>query len=193
MAEVFISPAPQRSDTGISGFGTVERRMNLIADALEIELQRHGVSSQRALSGCAVYEAVAVSNANLPKIHLSLCTFSSDSSKSGIEIYHNEPQENGERLASDLAAALSEFSKISIIDCKAEFGSLGFYELTHTLAPSVMLMLGYQDNAKDVARIIESGYEISCAIAKGILQYFGKSYLTSKTDLKEDFNFIRFD
>ena len=99
MADIFISPAPERFDKGIMGFGSVERRMNIIADALEIELNRLGISSQRAPSGCAVFEAVAMSNANLPKAHVALYAFSSDSSKSGFEIYHNQPHENGERLA----------------------------------------------------------------------------------------------
>jgi hypothetical protein len=105
LADIFISPAPERFDKGIMGFGSVERRMNIIADALEIELNRLGISSQRAPSGCAVFEAVAMSNANLPKAHVALYSFSSDSSKSGFEIYHNQPHENGERLASDIADA----------------------------------------------------------------------------------------
>lgn len=50
MADVYLSPSPAHFNTGYGNYGTEERRMNLIADVVEYELTRHGVTNGKKRS-----------------------------------------------------------------------------------------------------------------------------------------------
>ena len=47
MADVYISPSLQEWNVGYGNYGTEEQRMNLIADVLDYELKRHGLTTDR--------------------------------------------------------------------------------------------------------------------------------------------------
>lgn len=175
MAEIYLSPAVLRYDRGICGFGTVEQRMSLIADVVEYELSRSLISTQRSAPDMTIQEVCAVSNAYLPKAHVALTSFSAVGEVSGCIVYHRDKNGNGERLASEIALHIGGLTGVVIADAKSAFGGLGFYELSHILAPSVLIMAGYQDCKMDALFITEHSYELGRAIAAGCASYLGKS------------------
>ena len=199
MSDVYLSPSSEHFNTGYGNYGTEERRMNVIADVVEYELQRNGVSTDRNEPYMALTEIVADSNSKGPKIHISIQSQSANSMMRGSQIYYYKPGSNGERLASDIFEFLKEVTPtedIGLSDGSAMFGGLGFYELRKTRAPAVIVKVGFHDNPLDADFIIENSYEIGVAISKGILKYLGIPYREESAEsienLKATYNGIIF-
>lgn len=199
MSDVYLSPSSEHFNTGYGNYGTEERRMNLIADVVEYELSRNGVSTDRNSPDQSLTEIVADSNAKNPKIHVGIQSQSADSAQRGSQIYYFKAGTNGERLASDInefLSAVTPTEDIGLSDGSAVFGGLGFYELRKTRAPAVIVKVGFHDNPLDADFIIENTYEIGVAIARGILQYLGIEYTEdtpeSIENLKATYNGVIF-
>lgn len=199
MSDVYISPSSQHFNTGYGNYGIEERRMNLIADVVQYELERAGVSTDRNDPDMTLTEIVADSNTKSPKIHVAIQSQSADTMQRGVQIYYYKPGSNGERLASDIFTYLSpltEVEDIGLSDGSQVYGGLGFYELRRTRAPAVIVMVGYHDNPLDADFIIDNTYEIGVAIAKGILEYLGVPYTEDSEDninrQKADYNGVIF-
>lgn len=185
MADVYLSPSSRHFSTGYGNYGVEERRMNLIADVVEFELQRAGVTTARNSPDMTLTEIAADSNSNSPKVHVAIQSQASDATKRGAEIFYFREGGNSERLASDIYEFLSPLTPTEdegLTDGSLVFGGLGFYELRRTRAPAVIVMVGYHDNPLDADFIIENTYEIGVAIARGILQYLGVPYTADTTE-----------
>lgn len=179
MADVFLSPSSRHFSVGYGNYGVEEQRMNLIADVVEYELQRAGVTTSRNSPDDTLTEIVAKSNAGSPKVHVAIQSQASDATRRGAQIFYYRSASNGERLASDIYGFLSAVTPTEdqgLYDGSQVFGGLGFYELRKTRAPAVIVMVGFHDNPLDADFIIDNTYEIGVAIAKGILQYLGVPY-----------------
>ena len=179
MADVYLSPSPAHFNTGYGNYGTEERRMNLIADVVEYELTRHGVTTVRNDPDMTLTEVVADANAKNPKIYVAIQSQSANTMSRGTQVYYYKPGTNGERLASDIFHFLSEITPtedIGISEGASVYGGLGFYELRRTKMPAVIVMVGFHDNPLDADFIIDHTYEIGVAIAQGILDYLGIPY-----------------
>ena len=200
MSDVYISPSSQHFNTGYGNFGVEEQRMNLIADVVEYELQRMGVSTDRNDPDMTLTEIVADSNSKNPKVHVAIQSQSADTVQRGSQIYYYKPGTNSERLASDInkfLSALTEVEDIGLSNGSEVFGGLGFYELRKTRAPAVIVMVGFHDNPLDADFIIDNTYEIGVAIAKGILEYLGIPYTEDTpeniTRMKATYNGVIFE
>ena len=162
MADVYLSPSPAHFNTGYGNYGTEERRMNLIADVVEYELTRHGVTTVRNNPDMTLTEVVADANAQNPKIYVAIQSQAADTTQRGSQVYYYKPGGNGQRLASDIFNFLGDVTPtedIGLSDGSAVYGGLGFYELR-----------------LDADFIIDYTYEIGVAIARGILEYLGIPY-----------------
>ena len=73
MADVYISPSVQHFNVGYGDYGTEEQRMNQLADALQYELERNGVTTARNNPDMTLAQVVADSNRVNPRF-TSLCT-----------------------------------------------------------------------------------------------------------------------
>lgn len=179
MADVYLSPSPAHFNTGYGNYGTEERRMNLIADVVEYELTRHGVTTVRNNPDMTLTEVVADANAQNPKIYVVIQSQAADTTQRGSQVYYYKPGGNGQRLASDIFNFLGDVTPtedIGLSDGSAVYGGLGFYELRRTRMPAVIVMVGFHDNPLDADFIIDYTYEIGVAIARGILEYLGIPY-----------------
>lgn len=72
MAVVYLSPSVQSWNVGYGNYGTEEQRMNLIADVVQYDLERHGVQIVRNNPEQSLREIVAESNAVGPDIHVAI-------------------------------------------------------------------------------------------------------------------------
>lgn len=179
MADVYLSPSPAHFNTGYGNYGTEERRMNLIADVVEYELTRNGVTTVRNNPDMTLTEVVADANAQNTKIYVAIQSQAADTTQRGSQVYYYKPGGNGQRLASDIfdfLSAVTPTEDIGLSDGSAMYGGLGFYELRRTGMPAVIVMVGFHDNPLDADFIIDYTYEIGVAIARGILEYLGVPY-----------------
>lgn len=179
MIDVYISPSPAHFNVGYGNYGTEELRMNLIADVVEYELARHGLSTVRNSPDMGLVEVAADANAQAAQIYVAIQSQAANTLQRGVQVYYDIPESNGERLATDIFENLKQITPtedIGISNGGEVYGGLGFYELRKTKMPSVIVMVGFHDNPPDADFIIDNTYEIGVQIAKGILQYFGIPY-----------------
>ena len=88
MASVYISPSLQDWNVGYGMYGTEEQRMNQIADIVQYELGRHGVTTWRNSPDMTLQQAVAESNRLEPDVHVALHSNASANGEArGAEIY----------------------------------------------------------------------------------------------------------
>ncbi len=199
MATVYLSPSSQHFNTGYGSYGTEEQRMNLLANVIEYELIRNGVTADRNGPEMTLTEIVADANAKNPQIYVALQSQSAGGELSGAEVFYYKADTNSNRLASDIFEHLSKITPsedIGLSDGSPVYGGLGFYELRKTNAPAVIVEIGFHDNPADAEFIINNIYEIGVEITKGILDYLGVSYKEQSEEivstLKNEYNGITF-
>ncbi len=179
MVDVYISPSLQEFNRGYGSYGTEEERMNLIADVLEYELQRHGLSIARNTPDMTLSQAVADSNANQPTVHVALHSNAANGQARGLEVYANRFGTAAEQLARDIydqVEAVSPTPGLGVKQGYSTFGGRGMYELRATKAPAALIEYAFHDNPEDAQFIIDNIYELGSATARGILEYLGIPY-----------------
>ena len=106
MADVYISPSVQDWNVGFGNYGTEEERMNLIADVLDYELKRHGLSTARNSPDMTLQQVVADSNRVDPTVHVALHSNAANGQARGAEVYAHRFGGAGETLARDVYARM---------------------------------------------------------------------------------------
>ncbi len=180
MVDVYLSPSLQEWNVGYGNYGTEEQRMNQIADIVEYELLRHGLTVARNRPDMTLAQAVAESNSLNPRVHVSLHSNASAAGQArGAEIYTHRFGGEGERLARDIyqyLSALTPTEDLGVKEGYQTFNGQGMYELRRTVAPAILAEVAFHDNPADAQFIIDNIYELGREISKGILQYFGIPY-----------------
>ena len=180
MADVYISPSVQDWNVGFGNYGTEEERMNLIADVLDYELKRHGLSTARNSPDMTLQQVVADSNRVDPTVHVALHSNAANGQARGAEVYAHRFGGAGETLARDVYARIEEIAPAPGLGVKegySSFGGQGMYELKRTTAPAILAEVAFHDNPEDAQFIIDNIYELGQAVAKGVLDYFGIEYV----------------
>lgn len=192
---VFLSPSLQEFNLGYGDYGTEEQRMNQVADVVQYELERHGVTVVRNSPEQSLREAVAQSNSVNPNVHVAIHSNAGSGQARGAEIYVHRYDTAAERLARDIYTYLSAVTPTEDLGIKegaGAFGGQGYYELRYTRAPAVLIEVGFHDNPADAQFIIDHIVEIGIAIARGILQYLGIPYTPNTPEnlayLRRQFN-----
>ncbi len=176
MAEVYLSPSVRHFNLGYGTYGTEEARMNLIADVVELELTRNGLSVERNNPDYDLPTVVADANAQNPDVYVAIRSVSRPVGQRGSLIYYYRPNSNGQRLAEEISSYLSQVTPtedLGTTEGASAFGGLGYYELRRSRPPAVIVEVGNHADPQDADFIVNNVYEIGVAIAKGILAYFG--------------------
>lgn len=180
MVDVYLSPSLQEWNVGVGNYGTEEQRMNLLADVVQYELERHGLNVARNRPEMSLAEVVRESNAIGPTVHVALHSNAANGQARGAEIYAHRFGGAGEALARDIFEFLEPLTPTSDLGVKEgykTFNGQGMYELRRTVAPAVLAEVAFHDNPDDARFIIDNIYEIGQAISQGILQNFGINYV----------------
>lgn len=190
--DVFLSPSTQQFNIGYGNYGTEEERMNQIADIVEYELRRNGLTVARNSPDQTLQEVVAESNALQPRIHVAIHSNASATGEArGGEIYVHKFGGKAELLARDIFRYLEPLTPTDDFGVKegyTAFNGQGYYELRRTTAPAVLIEVAFHDNPEDAQFIMDNIYEIGVAIARGILAYFGMPYTP---DSQENIDYLR--
>ena len=190
--DVYLSPSVQEFNVGYGNYGTEEERMNQVADIVEYELRRNGLRVVRNSPEQSLQEIVAESNALAPSVHVAIhSNASSNGEARGSEVYAHKFGGKGEILARDIARYLEPLTPTEDFGVKegyTAFNGKGYYELRRTTAPAVLVEVAFHDNPEDAQFIMDNIYEIGVAIARGILNYFGKPYTP---DTQQNIDYLR--
>ena len=192
MPVVYLSPSVQNWNVGYGTYGTEEERMNLIADVVEYDLDRHGVEVVRNTPDQTLQQIVAQSNQVRPDAHVAIhSNASANGTARGPEVYVHKFNSNAQILANDIYAqllAIAPTDGFGVKEGYTAFNGRGYYELRRTSAPAVLVEVAFHDNPADADYIINNIYELGVAITRGILEYFGIPY---REDTPENINYLR--
>lgn len=193
MVDVYLSPSVQDMNIGYGEYLSEEFRMNLVADVVGYELDRHGLTYVRNSPDMTLTQVVRDSNRVNPKVHVAIHSNASTTGLGrGAEVYVYRFGGKAEKLADDIYYFLSEVTPVDDLGVKEgydAFGGKGYYELKKTTAPAVLVEVSFHDNPEDAQFIIDHTYELGVAIAKGILEYFGIPY---REDTAENINYLKY-
>ena len=179
MPKIFLSPSTQEYNQYITGAGSEEYFMNLLADAMEPLLLANGIQYVRNDPQGTVSTSIQQSNAGSYDFHLALHSNASgpgsEGRNRGIIAFYYPGSVNGQRAAELFASALREIYPVP--DQVAARSTTTLAEVRRTKAPTVLLEIGYHDNAADAQWIAEHINLIAQTLVKAMTEYFGLPYV----------------
>lgn len=179
MPKIFLSPSTQEYNQYITGAGSEEYFMNLLADAMEPLLLSNGIQYVRNDPQGTVSTSIQQSNAGNYDFHLALHSNASgpgsEGRNRGIIAFYYPGSVNGQRAAELFASALREIYPVP--DQVTTRSTTTLAEVRRTKAPSVLLEIGYHDNAADAQWIAEHINLIAQTLVKAMTEYFGLPYV----------------
>ena len=172
MPSIYLSPSAQEGTYYVTG-QTEEQMMNRLADAVEADLVRAGVTYRRNSPEMSVNQIIRDSNQHPTDLHVALHSNAAPEGQygryRGIIAYYYPGSVEGKRAAEIMA---ENFRRIypdpNLVRIK-ETRSLG--ELRYTKEPAVFLEIGYHDNTQDARWVAENIETIAETVTDGILQY----------------------
>jgi N-acetylmuramoyl-L-alanine amidase len=164
---VYLSPSTQQRNLGVSGYGTEEKRMNEVADAVEQELKKHEIKVYRNKPKWDLQRVVEDSNLKKPDLHVAI--HSNAGGGRGCEIFAYSSSGKGEKAAKLI---YSEITPLTPATDRGIKYNTAFYELKKTNSPAVIVEIGFHDNERDAVWIMDNVEIIGTAMAKGVMKFF---------------------
>lgn len=174
---IFLSPSNQKSNIGTGDYGSEARRMNEIANIMEIELERSGIIVEREGDEVCIDDRVRYANSIGANAYISLHSNNrSDEScepQMGTEIYVCPERFESDKLARCIYANMKNVKGFIGRGLRK---SAAYKEVNSPRMPSCMVEVDFHDNYERACWIVESMYDIAVNISKGILSYFNMPY-----------------
>lgn len=170
---VYLSPSTQEFNQYVTGTGSEEYYMNLVADDMVPYLEGDGINVTRNTPSMTVPQVVAQANEGNYALHLALHSNAAPESLAGKiqgpDVYYYQGSSEGRRAAEIIAENLAMIypypSKINVIP------NTTFYELRRTNAPAVLVELAYHDNLEDANWIINNTQLIAENLSMSTAEY----------------------
>lgn len=157
MPKIYLSPSTQEYNPYVTGNGSEEYFMNLVADAMEPYLLANGIQFSRNTPDMTAASSIRQANRGDYDFYLALHSNASgpgsEGQNRGIIAFYYPTSRNGRRGAEIIARNLQEIYPLPERVVTRSTTSLG--EVRQPRAPAVLVEIGYHDNEAD-ARWIES-------------------------------------
>ena len=151
MPTVYLSPSTQEYNPYITGAGSEEYFMNLIADAMEPYLLANGIQFSRNTPDMTAASSIRQANQGSYDFYLAIHSNASGSGSEGqtrgIIAFYYPTSANGRRAAELFAQNLREIYPLPQLVTTRATTSLG--EVRQPRFPSVLLEIGYHDTYED--------------------------------------------
>lgn len=174
MPTVYLSPSTQEYNMFVTGAGSEEYFMNLIADAMIPYLEQFGINYYRNTPEMTAGSSLRDSNARNVDFHIAIHSNASGPGQEGRNrgtiVFYYPGSANGQRMADILVQNFQEIYPIPNLVRAATTTSLG--EVTQTAAPSVLIEVAFHDNVEDATWIQNNIDAIARAIADSANEYF---------------------
>lgn len=183
---VYLSPSTQENNIGAGQYGAEEKRCNQIVDVIEPILRMHGIVTYRNKPSMTLKQIVEDSNSKKPTIHFAVHTNAFDRKSRGCEVFCHRFGGNGEKLARKVYDRISKLTPTSDRGVKEGYkfyNGKPMYETCYTTAPATLVEVDFHDNPEGAKWIIENIETIGIEIARGILDFFGITYIPKPANL----------
>lgn len=173
MPNVYLSPSMQGHHPYITGTGSEEYYMNLIADAMIPYLRAGGITFSRNNPGMTLPQVIARSNEGNYHFHLALHSNTAPENLAGAiqgpDVYYYAESPAAMRAADIFANHLkSIYPNPNLV---AAIPNNTLKELKKTKAPAVLVELAYHDNIRDARWITENITPIAQRLSAALAEF----------------------
>lgn len=179
MPIIYLSPSTQEWNQYVTGSGSEEYNMNLLADALEPYLRSNGIQFRRNRPEMTAGSSIREANAGYYDFYLALHSNGAPEGRYGEErgiiAFYYPGSLQGQRGAELIAAELREIYPLPNKVVTRATTTLG--EVRDPRFPAVLLEIGYHDNYSDALWVEGHMDAIAQQIARGLTEYFGLPFI----------------
>ena len=184
MPKIYLSPSTQESNPYITGSGSEEYHMNLLADELEPYLFSNAISFVRNTPDMTAASSIAQANSIggfdfYLALHSNAAGVGNEGNVRGVVAFYYPTSANGKRAAELFAARLREVYPLPNLVTTVSTTSLG--EVRRPNFPANLIEIGYHDNYEDALWIENNRDAIAQALARGVTDYFNLPFIYPTT------------
>ena len=175
MPKIYLSPSTQDWNMYVTGSGSEEYNMNLLADALVPYLLSNGIQYQRNRPEMTAGSSIREANQGEYDLYLALHSNAAPEGRYGEErgiiAFYYPGSVGGQRAAELIAQELRKIYPLPNKVTTRPTTSLG--EVRQPRFPSVLLEIGYHDNREDADWIRNNLTAIAVSLTQSLCDYFG--------------------
>ena len=175
MPKIYLSPSTQESNPYVTGSGSEEYNMNLLADAMEPYLRANGIRFMRNTPQMTAASSIAQANAIggfdfYLALHSNAAGPGNAGNVRGIIAFYYPTSKNGARAAEIFTGNLRSIYPLPNLVTAVSTTSLG--EVRQPKYPANLLELGYHDNLSDARWIENNRDQIAETLVLSLTEYF---------------------
>lgn len=179
MPIIYLSPSTQDWNMYVTGSGSEEYNMNLLADALVPYLLSNGIQYKRNRPEMTAASSIREANSGYYDFYLALHSNAAPEGRYGEErgiiAFYYPGSAQGQRAAELFAENLREIYPLPNQVTTRPTTSLG--EVRQSRAPAVLLEIGYHDNWADATWVENHMDAIARQIARALTEFFGLPFI----------------
>ena len=179
MPIVFLSPSTQDWNMYVTGSGSEEYNMNLLADALVPYLLSNGIQYQRNRPEMTAGSSIREANQGEYDLYLALHSNAAPEGRYGEErgiiAFYYPGSVGGQRAAELIAQELREIYPLPDMVTTRPTTALG--EVSRSRFPAVLVEIGYHDNYSDALWLESHVEDVARQLVKALTEYFGLPFI----------------
>ncbi len=180
MPKIYLSPSTQEGNPYITGSGSEEYNMNLLADALEPYLYSNGIRFVRNTPDMTAASSIAQANRIggfdfYLALHSNAAPPSNAGNARGIIAFYYPGSSSGERAAELFAENLRMIYPLPDLVRTSPTTTLG--EVRRSAFPANLLEIGYHDNYADAVWVENNMNQIAQSLARALTEFFGLPFI----------------
>ena len=179
MPIIYLSPSTQEWNQYVTGSGSEEYNMNLLADALEPYLLSNGIRFQRNRPEMTAASSIREANAGEYDFYLALHSNAAPEGRYGEErgiiAFYYPGSSEGQRAAELIAQELRQIYPLPRKVTTRSTTTLG--EVRQPRFPAVLVEIGYHDNYEDATWLEGHWDAIAQQLARALTEFFGLPFI----------------
>jgi N-acetylmuramoyl-L-alanine amidase len=179
MPVIYLSPSTQEWNPYVTGSGSEEDIMNLLADDLVPYLLSNGIQYRRNRPDMTAATSIQEANAGEYDFYLALHSNAAPEGRYGEErgiiAFYYPSSTEGQRGAELIAEELREIYPLPDKVVARPTTTLG--EVSRSRAPAVLVEIGYHDNYADAVWIEGHTDAIAQQLARALTRFFGLPFI----------------
>lgn len=179
MPIIYLSPSTQEWNEYVTGGGSEEYNMNLLADALVPYLNSNGIRYRRNRPEMTAGSSIREANQGDYDLYLALHSNAAPEGRygevRGIIAFYYPGSHQGQRAAYLIAQELRKIYPLPDKVTTRSTTTLG--EVAQSRAPAVLVEIGYHDNYSDALWLVTHWDSIAHQIATALTEFFGLPFI----------------
>ena len=179
MPIIYLSPSTQDWNMYVTGSGSEEYNMNLLADALVPYLLSNGIQYTRNRPEMTAGSSIREANSGYYDFYLALHSNAAPEGSygqaRGIIAFYYPTSTQGQRAAELIAEELRDIYPLPDKVTTRSTTTLG--EVSRSKAPAVLVEIGYHDNYADATWVEGHMNAIAQQLARALTRFFGLPFI----------------